>query len=69
VSASQQGLAKGQVRLADYGLDEYVAAFPGGAPQCCPAYFERSTVRFAAPGFGLIPAGQVAAPGPGHLDL
>lgn len=69
VVASRSGLSHGQVALGSGALTEYVAAYPAGEPECCPAYFDRGVVRWVAGSFALSPAGPVPAPGPGQLDL
>jgi hypothetical protein len=59
VAAHPDVAAQGSVRIVGGRLYQYSAQFPGGAPSCCPPYFQRLEIGWEANAFRVMSQARV----------
>jgi len=59
VAAHPDDAVHGSVVLSDGRIDQYLAQFPNGAPNCCPPFFLRRTIEYVDGSFRVTSVGKV----------
>jgi len=65
--AVHRALSHGQATVGSGQIIDYEARYPNGEPNCCPAYFQKSSVHYRAPNWVVTPLGHVAAASTGDF--
>ena len=59
VAAHPNDAVHGSVVLSDGRIEQYLAQFPNGAPNCCPPFFLRRTIEYVDGSFRVMSVGKV----------
>lgn len=59
VAAHPDDAVHGSVALRGGRIDQYLAQFPGDAPNCCPPFFLRRTIEYVDGEFRVTSVGEV----------